>query len=81
MVQFCVSKSLPFNVTSLIEVQLAFNFTEVVNTSHPELIRRLPINRFLLVNQSLCHAKYIHSLFINSIHIALFHSNNLVSQF
>jgi hypothetical protein len=32
LVQFCVSKSLPFNVTSLTAVQLASNNTEVVNT-------------------------------------------------
>jgi hypothetical protein len=31
-VQFCVSKSPPFNITSLIAVQLACNNTEVVNT-------------------------------------------------
>ena len=60
LVQFCVSKSPPFNVTSLIAVQLACNNTEVVNTLQPELIRRLPINRFLFVTQSECHAKYIH---------------------
>ena len=55
LVQFCVSKSPPFNVTSLIAVQLACNSTEVVNVLHPELIRRLPINRFVLVTQSECH--------------------------
>ena len=35
LVQFCVSKSPPFNVTSLITVQLSCNNTEVVNTLHP----------------------------------------------
>jgi hypothetical protein len=49
LVQICVSKSPPFNVTSLITVNLACNNTEVVNTVHPELIRRLLINRFLFV--------------------------------
>jgi hypothetical protein len=58
LLQFCVSKSPPFNVTSLITVQLACNNTEVVNTLHPELIGRLHINRFLSVTQSECHAKY-----------------------
>jgi len=47
--QFCVSKSPPFNVTSLITIQLACNNTEVVNPLHPQLIRRLPINRFLFL--------------------------------
>ena len=70
LVQFCVSKSPPFNVTSLIGIQLACNNTAVVNTLHPELIGRLHINRFLFLTQSECHAKYIHSLFINSTHIA-----------
>jgi len=32
LVQFCISKSPPFNVTSLSTVQLACNNTEVVNT-------------------------------------------------
>jgi len=70
LVQFSATKSPPFNVTSLITVQLACNNNEVVNTSHPILIRRLPINRFLLVTQSEYHAQYIHPLFNNSIHIA-----------
>jgi len=68
MVQFCVSKSPTFNVTSLITVQLASN--NVVFPSHPLLIRRLFINRFLLVTQSKYHAIYIHQLFNKSIHIA-----------
>jgi len=42
LVQFCVSKSPPYNVTSLIAVQLACKYTEVVNPFHPEVIRRLP---------------------------------------
>ena len=70
LVQFCVSKSLPFNVTSPITVQLACKSTEVVTTLHPVLIRRLPIDRFLLVTQSVYHAKYINPLFNISIHIA-----------
>jgi hypothetical protein len=69
LVQFCVSKSPPFNVTSLITVKLAGNNTKVVNTLHPYLIRRLPINRYLYVTQSECHTKYIQSLVINTIHI------------
>ena len=44
----------------------------------PELIRRLPINRFLLLTQSELHAKYISWLFINSIHIA--HLTQLISS-
>jgi len=78
LMQFCVSKSPPFNVTSLIAVQLACNNNKVVNTSHQELIRSLPINRFPLVTQSECHAQYIHPLFNNSIHIA--HSTQLNSS-
>jgi hypothetical protein len=81
LVQFCVSKSPPFNVTSLISVQLACNNTEVVNILHPELIGRSPINRFLFVTQSEYHAKYIHTLFINSTHIGVFNSTELILQF
>jgi len=81
LVQFCVSKSPPFNVTSLITVQLACNNTEVVNTFPPELIGRLPINRFLFVTQSEYHAKYTHTSFINSIHIGVFNSTELILQF
>jgi hypothetical protein len=65
--QFCVSKSPPSNFISLITVQLACNNTEVVNSLHPVLIRRLSINRF---TQSEYHAKYIQILIINSVHIA-----------
>jgi len=60
LVLFCVSKSPPFNVTSLIAVQLACNSSEVVNILHPCLIRCLHINRFLFVTQSGYHAKYLH---------------------
>jgi len=81
LVQFCVSKSPPFNVTSLIGIQLACNNTAVVNTLHPELIGRLHINRFLFLTQSECHAKYIHTLFINSTHIWVFNSTELILQF
>ena len=78
LVQFCVSKSSPFNVTSLITVQLDCNNTEVENPLHPDLICRLPINRFLLCSQSEWQAKYIHLLFINLIHIA--HLTQLISS-
>jgi hypothetical protein len=64
MVQFCESKSTPFNVTSHITVQMNCNSTEGVNYLHPVLIRRLSINRFLLVTQSEYHAKYIHTLYL-----------------
>jgi len=60
LVQFCVRKSPPFNVTSLIAVQLACNNTEVVITSHPQLIYSLSINRFLFTTQFEYHAKCIH---------------------
>jgi hypothetical protein len=81
LVQFCVSKSPPFNVTSLIAVQLACNNIEVVNTLHPELIGRLPTNRFLFVTESEYHAKYIHTLFNNSTLIGVFNSTQLILQF
>ena len=169
LVQFCVSKSPPFNVTSLITVQPACNNTEVVNPFHPQSVRRFPINssypsqsptvthniaistvpirhtvplshtiysyqqslsvtqshcytqyipinspypshsltvthnislstvpirhtgplshtiypyqQSLSVTQSHCHTQYIHSLSINSFHIALFTSTNLISQY
>ena len=68
--QFCVTKSPTFDVLSLITGQLACNNIEVVNPLHPEFIGRLRINRFLLVTRSEYHAKYIHPLFNNSIHIA-----------
>jgi len=68
MVHFCVNKSPTFNVTSLITVQLACS--NMVCPSHPLLIRRLSINRFLLVIQSKYHTIYFHTLFNNSISIA-----------
>ena len=69
LVQFCVSKSPSFNVTSLIAVQLACNNTEMVNPLHPVLICSLLINRFPFVTQSEYHAQYMHSLLINWTHI------------
>jgi len=81
LVQFCVSKYTPFNVTTLIVLQLACKITEVVYPSHPVLIRRLPINRFLLVTQSDYHAKYIHPLLNNSIHIAHLTQLNSIQSF
>ena len=91
LVQFSVSKSPPFNVSSLITVQLACNITEVVNTLHPEIFRGLPTpcntvstgsySSCSVVTMSECHAKYTQPLFINSIHTARFNSTNLVSKF
>ena len=78
LVQFCVSKSPSFNVTSLIAVQLACNNTEMLKTLHPVLICSLPINRFPFVTQSEYHAKYMHSLLINWSHIV--HLNPLNSS-
>ena len=93
LVKFCVSKSPPFNVTSLITVQLDCNNTKVVNTLHPELIRSLPtpcnkVSRgssspHSVVTVSECVAKYTHSLFINSTHnahIALLISSHIYSN-
>jgi len=60
MVQFCVSKSQTFNDTSHITVQLACSNTYVVCPPHQLIIRRMFINRFLLVTQSKYHAIYIH---------------------
>ena len=65
LVQFCVSKSPAFNDIALITVQLDCKNTEVVNPLHPDIIRRLPINRFLFVTQSEYHTKYIHIFSIN----------------
>jgi len=88
LVKFCVSKSPPFNVTSLITVQLACNNTEVSNLLHPDFIRNPPTHSNTLpsgsssphsvVIMSECGAKYIHSLFINLIHIA--HLTQLISS-
>ena len=58
--------------------KLACNNTEVVNTLHPDIIRRLPINRFLFVTQSEYHTKYIHIFSINWTHIA--HLTQLISS-
>ena len=68
LVQFCVSKSTPLNFISLFRVQLAYNRNEVVKSLHPVLIRRLSINRLLLVKQSEYHVKYIQPLFNISNH-------------
>ena len=64
LLQFCVSKSTPCNVTSLITVQLACINTEVVNPFHPQSIRSLPINSPYPsyspnVTQSQCHSPNI----------------------
>jgi hypothetical protein len=77
LVQFCGSKYHPLSFISLIAVQLACNHTEVVN--HLHALRRLSINRILFITHFEYHAKYIHWLFNNSIHIALFNSNNPIS--
>ena len=42
--QFYVSKSPPFNVTSVITVQLVCSNTQAVNPFHPQSIREFPIN-------------------------------------
>ena len=68
-VQFCVSKYLLPNVTSHITIQPCSK-TEVVYTLQRVLIRRFPINRFLLDTQSEYHTKFFHSIFNNSFHIA-----------
>ena len=47
-VRFCVSKSPPFNVTSLITVQLACNNTEAINSLHPDLICSLPTSSYIV---------------------------------
>ena len=58
LVHFCVNNSRNFNITLLITVQLACKKTEVVNSLHPVLIRRLSINRYLFVTHSEYHAIY-----------------------
>ena len=45
-----------------------------INSSYPSHSPTFTHNISLSVTQSHCHTQYIHSLFINSIHIALFNS-------
>jgi len=49
---------------------------------HPVPMSHTPnVTQSLSVTQSQCHTQYIHSLSINPIHIALFNSTNLISQY
>jgi len=41
----------------------------------------VPVSHSPNVTQSQCHTQYIHSISINPIHIALFNSTNLISQY